>query len=247
MQFLACVGSVEQDIVECFRKGGGVPYIKYERFHQITRAASAQTFEETLITRTLPLVRGLPPRLDEGIDVLDIGCGSGHAINLMAREFSKSRFKGYDFSEEAIEAGRQEALDWKLTNASFDVQDVTQIPESSGFDFITAFDSIHDQAKPRDVLAGAAKALRENGVFLMVDVDCSSRLEKNIDLMLAPFFYAISTMHCMSVSLGLDGEGLGTAWGEELARELLAEAGFRRVDVQRVDGDMINSFYIARK
>ena len=247
MQFLACVGSVEQDIVECFRKGGGVPYTKYERFHRITRAASAQTFEETLITRTLPLVRGLPPRLDEGIDVLDIGCGSGHAINLMAREFSKSRFKGYDFSEEAIEAGRQEALDWKLTNASFDVQDVTQIPESSGFDFITAFDSIHDQARPRDVLAGAAKALRVGGVFLMVDVDCSSRLEKNIDRMLAPFIYAISTMHCMSVSLGLDGEGLGTAWGEELARELLAEAGFRGVDVQRVDGDLINCFYIAGK
>ena len=81
----------------------------------------------------------------------------------------------------------------------------------------------------------------------MVDVDCSSRLEKNLDRMLAPFIYAISTMHCMSVSLSLGGEGLGTAWGEELARELLAEAGFRRVDVQRVDGDLINCFYIAEK
>ena len=247
LQFLACVGTVEQDIVECFRKGGGVPYTKYERFHQITRAASTQTFDETLVTRTLPLVPGLMGRLGEGIDVLDIGCGSGHAINLMAREFPKSRFKGYDFSEEAIEAGRREASDWKLANASFEIQDVGQIPESSGFDFITAFDSIHDQAKPRDVLAGAARALRNDGVFLMVDVDCSSQLEKNIDRKLAPFLYGISTMHCMSVSLGLDGEGLGTAWGEELARELLAEAGFRRVDVQRVDGDMINSFYIARK
>jgi SAM-dependent methyltransferase len=247
MQFLGCVGSVEQDIVECFRKGGGVPYTKYGRFHRITRAASAQTFEETLIKRTLPLVPGLVDRLEGGIDVLDIGCGSGHAVNLMAREFPKSRFKGYDFSEEAIEAGRQEASDWRLRNAHFEIQDVARIPESGGFDLITAFDSIHDQAKPRDVLAGIGRALREHGTFLMVDVDCSSDLEKNLDRVLAPFIYAISTMHCMSVSLGLDGEGLGTAWGEELARKLLAEAGFRRVDVRRVEGDMINSFYIATK
>src|SRR5262245_38598957 len=247
MQFLACVGSVEQDIVECFRKGGGVPYAKYGRFHRITRAASAQTFEETLVKRTLPLVRGLVDRLEGGIDVLDIGCGSGHAVNLMAREFPKSRFKGYDFSEEAIEAGRQEASDWGLRNTHFEIQDVARIPESSGFDLITAFDSIHDQAKPRDVLAGVGRALREDGTFLMVDVDCSSHLEKNLDRVLAPFIYAISTMHCMSVSLGLDGEGLGTAWGEELARKLLVEAGFRRVDVRRVEGDMINSFYIATK
>ena len=38
--------------------------------------------------------------------------------------------------------------------------------------------------------------------------------------------YATSAMHCMTVSLALDGEGLGTMWGEELARALLAEAGF---------------------
>jgi SAM-dependent methyltransferase len=247
MQFLGCVGSVERDIVECFRKGGGVPYTKYGRFHRITRAASAQTFEETLIKRTLPLVPELVSRLERGIDVLDIGCGSGHAINLMARDFPTSRFKGYDFSEEAIEAGRREASDWRLRNAHFDIQDVARIPESSGFDLVTAFDSIHDQAKPRDVLAGVERALREDGTFLMVDVDCSSHLEKNLDRVLAPFIYGISTMHCMSVSLGLDGEGLGTAWGEELARKLLAEAGFRRVDVRHVEGDMINSFYIATK
>jgi ubiquinone/menaquinone biosynthesis C-methylase UbiE len=247
MQYLGCVGSVEADIVECFRKGGGVHYSKYESFHRITRAASAQTFEETLIDRTLPLVKGLRDRLKKGIDVLDIGCGSGHAINLMARKYPNSRFRGYDFSKEAIETAKQEASDWNLANAVFVEQDVNQIPESDNIDFITAFDSIHDQAQPRTVLAGVVKALRKDGVFLMVDVDGSSHLEKNIDRALSPFIYAISTMHCMSVSLGLDGEGLGTAWGEELARTLLAEAGFANVHVERVEGDLINAFYISKK
>ena len=80
----------------------------------------------------------------------------------------------------------------------------------------------------------------------MVDVRASSRLEENLDHPLAPFFYSISTMHCMTVSLALDGEGLGTVWGEQKARELLAEAGFADPDVHHIEGDIINSYYVAR-
>jgi hypothetical protein len=54
-------------------------------------------------------------------------------------------------------------------------------------------------------------------------------------------------MHCMTVSLALDGEGLGTMWGERQARELLAEAGFPEVNVEHVEGDIFNNFYVARK
>jgi ubiquinone/menaquinone biosynthesis C-methylase UbiE len=47
-------------------------------------------------------VPGLIERLEEGIDVLDVGCGSGRALNLLAHTFPNSSFVGYDFSEEAI-------------------------------------------------------------------------------------------------------------------------------------------------
>lgn len=247
MQYVACMGSVEEGIVECFRNGGGLPYSAYKRFHAIMNEESGQTFEETLIGRTLPSVPGLIERLAGGIDVLDVGCGSGHAINLMAREFPKSRFTGYDFSAEAIEAARREAAAWRLLNARFEARDVAELSESNACDFITAFDCIHDQAKPRNVLRAVARALRADGTFLMVDIDAATALEDNLARPLASFFYAISTMHCMSVSLGLNGEGLGTAWGEEKAHELLAEAGFSRVKVRRIEGDIMNCYYEARK
>jgi Zn-dependent membrane protease YugP len=51
----------------------------------------------------------------------------------------------------------------------------------------------------------------------------------------------------MSVSLGLDGEGLGAAWGEEMAVEMLGDAGFGNVEVKRIEGDPTNNYYIARK
>ena len=41
----------------------------------------------------------------------------------------------------------------------------------------------------------------------MVDIKASSKLEDNVGVPLAPYLYTVSTMHCMSVSLGLDGAG----------------------------------------
>ena len=112
---------------------------------------------------------------------------------------------------------------------------------------ITAFDATHDQAHPAQVLANIQRALRPGGVFLMVDIKSSSRLEGNIGMPFAPYLYTVSTMHCMSVSLGLDGAGLGTCWGRELATAMLGDAGFGDVEVRQIESDPINYYYVARK
>ncbi len=247
MLWVSCLGQVEPEVVKCFRLGGGVPYTAYSRFHEIMQHWSAQILDATLLERTLPLVPGLVERLRQGIDVLDVGCGSGHAINLMARAFPASRFTGYDFSEEGVAAARAEAVAWGLRNANFAVQNVAAMAGRECFDFATAFDAIHDQAKPRKVLAGIAAALRPHGTFLMVEDRASSHLQENLDHPLGPFLYSVSTMHCMTVSLAQGGEGLGTVWGEQKARELLAEAGFVDVAVHQQPGDIANGYYVARR
>jgi SAM-dependent methyltransferase len=246
-EFLSQMGMVEDGIVEAFQKGGGVPYSGFPKFQRQMAALSAQVFDVTLLDATLPLVSGLTDRLRAGIDVADVGCGQGHAINLMANAFPASRFVGYDFSTEAVEAGQGEARAMGLSNASFEQKDVSSLGSSARFDFITAFDSIHDQAHPRKVLKGIFDALKPGGAFLMVDIAADSTHAGNMDHPMAPAFYAISTFHCMTVSLALGGEGLGTMWGEGKARELLGEAGFKEVEVKRVEGDIMNAYYVCRK
>jgi SAM-dependent methyltransferase len=246
-EFLAQFGIVEDGIVEAFERGGGVPYAGFPKFQRQMAALSAQIFDATLLQATLPLVPDLAKQLTAGVDVADIGCGQGHAINMMAQAYPASRFTGYDFSTEAVAAGIAEARIMGLSNANFEKRDVAQLGESSRFDLITAFDSIHDQAQPRKVLKGVYDALKPGGTFLMVDIAASSELAENMEHPMAPAFYAISTFHCMTVSLALGGEGLGTVWGEQKARELLAEAGFKRVDVEHVEGDFMNAYYICRK
>jgi SAM-dependent methyltransferase len=205
------------------------------------------TVDATLLDRTLPLVPGLRERLEAGIDVADIGCGSGYAICVLARAFPDSRFTGFDFSEEAIAAARAQARAWGLTNAAFEVRDVTDLGVNAGFDLITTFDAVHDQAAPAAVLQGIADALRPDGVYLCVDIGASSHLEENLDHPIGPAIYTISCMHCMTVSLALGGAGLGAAWGEQTARAMLADAGFADIATERVEGDVFNVYYVCRK
>ncbi|MGH9941078.1 MAG: class I SAM-dependent methyltransferase [Pyrinomonadaceae bacterium] len=247
MQFIPVLGAVEDQIIECFRHGGGVPYSSYPRFHEVMAEESGQTVVACLVESILPLVPGLVERLRAGVEVLDVGCGSGRAVNLLAQTFPESRFAGYDFSEEGIANARAEAARLGLTNVRFEVKDVAALKETGGYDLITAFDAIHDQAQPARVLQGIADSLRPDGVFLMQDIAGSSHVHQDLDQPLAPMSYTISCLHCMTVSLALDGAGLGAMWGEEQARRMLADAGFDAVEVKQLPHDAMNYYYVATK
>jgi SAM-dependent methyltransferase len=246
-QYVALMALVEDQIISCFRNGGGVPYSEFPEFQRLMAEDSGAVHDATLINVTLPLVPGLIDRLDEGIDVADVGCGSGHAINLMAEAFPRSRFLGFDMSENGTATARAESDAKGLSNTSFVLRDAADLGETRRFDLITSFDAVHDQARPDRMLAGIAQALRDDGVYLCVDIAASSTLAGNADHPLAPFLYTISCMHCMTVSLAYDGMGLGTMWGEQKAHQMLRDAGFRKITTAHVDGDIINNYYIATK
>jgi hypothetical protein len=71
----------------------------------------------------------------------------------------------------------------------------------------------------------------------------SSRLEDNVGNPMASFLYAVSTLHCLTVSLAVDGAGLGTAWGEQLAVQMLRDAGFGPVAIHDAPGDPANAVF----
>ena len=205
MQWIPILSQVEDEIVECFVKGGGVPYSSYNRFHEVMAEESYQTVVVGLIKYILPLVPDLIPDLKNGIRALDIGCGKGKAVNFMAQHFPKSNFYGYDLSKEAISDAIKEAQEMNNSNVSFKIQDILNLTLNDKFDLITAFDAIHDQPKPDLVLKNIYNSLSDNGVFLMQDILASTPLKDNISHPLGTFLYTISCLHCMSVSLSQNG------------------------------------------
>ncbi|MET8731343.1 class I SAM-dependent methyltransferase [Streptomyces parvus] len=247
LQDLALFGLVEDEVVAAFRDGGGVPYSSYPKFQELQAEETARVYDAALVDAIIPLVPGLPERLDsgDGLDVLDVGTGQGHAVNLLARAFPASRFTGVDMSEGGIAAAREAAARLGLRNAHFELADAAAV--TGPYDLITAFDVIHDLARPERTLAAVAGALRDDGVFLMGDIAASSKLEENLGLPLGPTLYTFSVFYCMTVSLGEGGAGLGTVWGRQTALRMLREAGFGEVAVREVEGDILNVYYVARK
>ncbi len=249
-QYVAVLGAVEDDIVDCFRRGGGVPYSKFTRFHEVMAEDSAQSVASSLETHVLPLVPGLHDRLAKGLRVLDVGCGRGRTLNRLAQLYPASRFVGMDLSKEAIASAREDAARSGAKNAEFvavDLSDFDRTAEPEAFDFVTTFDAIHDQARPLNVLKGIHRTLKPEGVYLMQDINGTSHVDQDVAHPIGTFLYTASCMHCMTVSLAQGGEGLGAMWGEEKTRDYLRQAEFRTVETHRLAHDIQNNWYVIRK
>ncbi|MCC5937124.1 MAG: methyltransferase domain-containing protein [Lunatimonas sp.] len=246
-QYIPVLAGVEQQVIQCFKQGGGVAYEEYGRFHEVMAEDSGQTILGALFDYILPLVPGLREKLESGINVLDIGCGSGRALVLMGETFPNSRFLGIDLCAEPLERARKAVKDKGLENVFFIQADLTTFRPEGKFDFVTAFDAIHDQARPDLVLATVYDCLKEDGTFLMQDIDASEKVANNLDHPFGRLLYSISTLHCTTVSLAQGGMGLGTMWGTEQANRMLLEAGFHRVQENRLAHDPMNCYFVVGK
>lgn len=246
-QFIPVMAQVEEQIVNCFYNGGGVPYAQYNRFHEVMAEDSNKNIVMALEDEILPLMPNLIERLHQGIEVLDVGCGQGKALNQMAELFPRSRFTGYDICRDVIATAIEGAQSRQLNNVQFLVKDAIEIDAPNQYDFITTFDAIHDQAHPVWVLKNIYRALRADGIYLMQEIRASTEVSGNLAHPVAPLLYTISCMHCTSVSLSVGGMGLGTMWGREKALELIKEAGFSQIELKQLPHNFVNDYYIICK
>ncbi len=235
-----------------FETGAGVPFSKYPDFQGFMEELSDAKHQNVLIDKFLPTVdKGhLLARLTAGIRVCDLGCGHGVAMNLMASSFPKSTFVGIDNHEDAVRKAAEAGQETGIGNAVYKVLDAAAIygkKEFFGlFDYICAFDAIHDQSHPLEVLRGIRYMLAPGGMFSMIDIKARSSQADNVDHPMGPFLYTVSLMHCLPVGLNDKGSGLGMMWGQEKAEALLREAGFEDIEIAEMEYDPFNLHYLCK-
>lgn len=232
------VNRVQDDVARSVRDGSGVPYSRYQpEFSAAQDAMNAPLYEMFLVQDWVPSVTGLAEVLAAGADVADVGCGGGRALCLLGAAFPASRFTGYDLDEAALALGRARAEELGLTNVRFERRDIAQLDQERALDVVLAVDAIHDQAAPLQVVTAVARALRPDGVFVMVEPTASGDLDEDVRNPMALMGFATSLSHCVQVSLAEGGPGLGGMWGSAGARALLADAGFTEVREHRSASD----------
>lgn len=246
-QLVAMTGAMQERILECFETGDGLGYDDYPCFHRIMSEDSGQTVVANIDDLLHQLVPDTLVRLEQGIDVLDAGCGAGLAMAALADKFPKSRFTGYDLCPEAIRLAREHASRQGVENVDFQVVDLARWECTGAFDLVTSFDAVHDTKDPQGLIASIHGALRPGGTYLMQDIGGSANLENNIDFPFAALLYTISTFHCTPVSLAQNGKGLGTMWGWETADRMLREAGFDSIARNVLAHDPMNVWFVSGK
>ncbi len=233
------------DVIEAFRSGDGVSYDRYRpHFTHAMDALGRAKYDALLVRAYLPKAPGLADALRGGIRVADVGCGTGHCVNILAATFPDSSFTGFDIAEDAVALGRAEAATLGLTNSNFEAVDVRQLPIYPQFDALFAFDAIHDQHDPVGVLARMRAGLKPGGTLFMLDIKASSNLVDNMADPAMLVLYGTSVLHCMQVGLHGGGAGLGTVWGTQLATRMLNDAGFSSVTIHDLPGDPTNCLYV---
>ena len=242
-----------ESVVGSFHSGAGIAYTRYPRFQQFMTELADAKHRQVLVTKFLPSVDDgrLLEKLADGIRVCDLGCGEGVAVQLMAAAWPASRFVGIDICAESIARARTESVRNRLANVEFYQRDAAELSRGAdlaeSFDYVTAFDAIHDQCRPLEALRGVYALLRPGGAFSMVDIAADSRLAANCNHPMGPFLYTVSLMHCMPVGRCDGGAGLGMMWGRQQALALLEAAGFRQVSVRPIPDDPFNLHYFSRK
>lgn len=201
-----------------------------------------------LLPVVVPTIQGLRQRLEAGIRVADIGCGSGGLSLLMAKEFPNSTFVGFDISQFALARAHERLNASGLSNVSFvDPRDVS-ITDYEKFDLVCTFDCIHDMTHPTEMMHTIRQSLHDEGIWLLVDIKAHDSMEMNITKNpMASLLYGISVLSCMSSAMSApDGEGLGTlGLSGTKAEEMARSAGFSsflRLDIDH----SVNAFYEIR-
>jgi 2-polyprenyl-3-methyl-5-hydroxy-6-metoxy-1,4-benzoquinol methylase len=233
-------------LVQAFREGGGVPQSAYsESMYDGMSRFTTGWFENHLIQEWIPAMPDVQAKLERGALVADVGCGRGLAMIKVARAFPNARCVGYDVYGPNVEQATAHAQSAGVADrVRFEQRDVSDgLPEQ--YDVIATFDVVHDAVDPRGLLRSIRQALRPDGIYVNLDINCSDKLEENAGP-LGAMFYGISILYCMTTSLANGGEGLGAlGQSEPKVRELCAEAGFstvRRVPLE----DPFNSLYEIR-
>eukprot|EP00058_Branchiostoma_floridae_P014231 XP_002599719.1 hypothetical protein BRAFLDRAFT_106707 [Branchiostoma floridae] len=186
---------------------------------------------------------------ESGIRVHDAGCGRGIPTLILAQHFRNSTFVGTDLDRDAVQWAATESNRLGLVNTKFQVQDLAKLPAdwSDSFDYVLAWDAIHDQADPEVVLREIYRTTKSSGLFSMVDIRGHTELADNLDDPAAPMLYGASLLHCMPVSLYFGGRGLGTMWGQELAVSMLREARFTNIRCLDVPDSPANLHFLCQK
>jgi SAM-dependent methyltransferase len=235
-------------IERAFKTGRGVPYDGLGTDHAVGEARfSGPWMRANLVSVVVPALGDVKKKLENGGKAADVGCGSGQALIELARAFPNSEFHGYDSSKISIDFAKDNAEHSGLTNIVLHHAAAEQLPPDGTLDFVMTWDSVHDMTDPPAAMKAVRRALKDDGAWLIVDINGRATPEQNFEEPLSGLLYAISVLDCLNCSTCKEGAmALGTlGFPEHVAKDMTGKAGFSNFRTHDF-GNPVNSFFEVR-
>lgn len=255
-------------VVNAVKTGKGFDYDYGPNISEAIDRKNGNFFKHKMIDEILAKVNTpktstkLIEKLEQGIVVADVGCGYGASTIAMAMKFPNSQFYAYESSQTSLLKLNERIEKAQLKNITIYNPSSRSIGQGVGdngdkFDFIYTHDVIHDMVDPRGFIKEVKKVLKEDGCWIIVDVQCSESLKENLMAKRAPMLYGFSSLLCLPSALSSPApttkkgkikvgcKGLGTCgFPATLARRWLNEAGFPFFEEMEIESLPYNSCFI---
>ena len=229
-EMISSVYRDEDKLVEAYRGNGGLAWGDHDRaLFNGTERFFRPGYTANLSTSWIPALDGIQDRLDDGAQVVDVGCGHGASTVALARAYPNSYFTGFDAHGESIMRARERAAQAGLADrVSFETAYADDYP-GTGYDLACLFDCLHDMGDPVGALRHIRSTLAPDGTVLLVEPFAYGRLPDDLNPVGRLFFNGSATI-CVPGALSQNGpEALGAQAGPERLFEVAARAGFTRM------------------
>jgi len=227
-------------VADAFRNGGGVPYEAYGEASVAGQGgANRPTFLTTLPNEWLPAIGPLHDRLAAGpARVADIGCGTGWSSISIARAYPFVEVDAFDPDEISIQMARDHAAQVGIADrVRFHREDAAEVTHHGPFDAATAFECIHDMARPVEVLRAVREALVPGGSMLVVDELTNDAFTGEPDEDEA-YYYGWSVLDCLPTGMfEQPSAGTGALMRPSTLRRYSDEAGFSGFEILPIEHD----------
>ena len=214
-------------VAAAFRGDGGIGWDEHHHhLFEGTEKFFGPVYRANLVSQWIPALDGVQAKLEAGARVVDVGCGHGASVRLLAEAFPRSEFLGVDYHEGSIEAARKMAAEAGIDDrVRFDVAGADSF-EGGGFDLVCVFNALHEWGDPVGAARHILGSLAPDGTWMFTE-PCTD--EGVVPSIRARTFFSVSTFVCTPSALSQDGgEALGAQAGEAELRRVVEAAGFTR-------------------
>lgn len=220
-----------------FRTGGGVPYDAYgDGLRESVSSSNRAMFVNEYVSKWIPALPDVEKKLRAGARVAEIGCGEGWAAIALAKGFPNAHIDAVDSDALSIEHAGENALrEGVADRVAFHLASAEEKPLRGAYDFVTAFECIHDMAYPVEALQAMRELALPDGVVLIADEGVSDVLHENRNFT-AHYSYNWSVLLCLPQAMIFpNAAGTGAMMGPARFFEYARAAGFTQIDILPIE------------